>query len=101
MKYYKTQLGFSIIEVIIVIVTLGIGATIGVVGMSALNKPAKENSTAQIAKEPPKNIATDVPVAPIIDSVLSLDTANATLDDINLDEDSGDSIQLDNQTADF
>lgn len=101
MKNHKSQNGFSIIEIVVVIVALALGVTIGIVGMNAYNNSIKKTPAAEVTPKATDNTATDVPIAPVIDTVQSLDTATQTLDSINLDSDSGDSTKLDTQTADF
>jgi hypothetical protein len=69
--------------------------------MNAYNSQNKTEPTAEVKTPTPQNTVTDVPVAPVVDTVESLDDATDTLDAINLDEDNGDSAMLESQTADF
>lgn len=101
MKYNKSQSGFSIIEIIVGVAVLAVGITVGIVGMNAYNSQNKAAPTAEIKTPASQNTVDDVPTAPVVNTVESLDDATATIDSINIDEDNGDSAKLESQTADF
>lgn len=104
MKANNKQSGFTIIEVVIAIVVLAIGVAVGIFGMRMFNEQTTKTSTPtnNTSIQTDSKVANDVPTAPVINSVESLDTATKTLDGINLDSDtSGDTTKLDTQTADF
>lgn len=106
MSNQKSQSGFSIVEIILVVAVLAIGVAVGIFGMKAFNSAttvSNTNPTSVIKPlvKAPEAIANNVPVAPVINSIAGLDTANVTLDSINLDDDSGDAKQLDSQLVGF
>ena len=97
----KAQSGFSIVEIFVGFSVIAVGITIGIIGMNTYNTQNKTVPTAQVKPFTTQNIVTDVPIAPVINTVQSLDTASTTIDGINIDDDSGDNAKLESQTADF
>lgn len=95
MSFRKKQAGFSAVELVIVLVVVGVLATVGYMVYSRQQDNKTANSgTSQSAS------AEDVPSAPEIKSSSDLDKASATLDDVNLDKNK-DGSQLDSELSTF
>lgn len=91
--------GFSAVEIVLVVVVVAVLALLGYVLYN--NFVANDQQTEQAVDNTSQSAtADDVPTAPEINSPSDLDKASATLDEINLDDDS-DSSQLDNELSNF
>lgn len=98
MTMLKHQSGFSIIEIAIVILVIGVGGLVGYTAYSRYQDNKSVANTTQLAKQSP--VASDIAPAPSITSTTDLTTAAKTLDDTNLD-DSTDTSQLDSELSAF
>ncbi|MDN5275491.1 MAG: hypothetical protein JWN33_140 [Candidatus Saccharibacteria bacterium] len=88
------QRGFTIVEAVIIIAIIGVIGLVGYVAYNTFQKQAANESSSQVST------ASDVPEAPTIESKSGLDAASATIDDINLDDES-DLSQLDSELDTF
>jgi len=96
MKLRQSQTGFSAVEGLLIVAVV---AVLGFVGYKVYSgqqdKPASTGNN-QTADQSAK--ADDVPEAPEIKETNDLDKANATLDQVNPDDDTG---ELDSQLSSF
>lgn len=92
MKNTKLESGIAIIEIIIILLVIGVGAAVGILGMNAWN--AKYNTQES-------SVATNVPDAPSISNTSDLNSANSVIDSINLDSQDADISTLDSQLSAF
>ena len=87
----NNQKGFSIIEIVLVVVVIGIIGTLGYVFLNR-QQAATTAATAPVV----------VPTAPTITKTSDLDTANSTLDQLDVDKaNADDTTQLDKDLASF
>ncbi len=84
--------GFSIIEIIIVLVVIGVIAALGYVYM---NRPTSQESAST------QSVSTSAPEAPQITSVKDLDKATSTVEEINLDTTDSDLSAIDSELSQF
>jgi len=92
MKSLFKKQGFSIIELLVIIIVVGL---IGVVGYFFYGNFISNN---QVKEQSP--VASGVPVAPAITTTANLDEAEVVLNGINLD-DNTDELQIDSELSNF
>lgn len=99
MNLRKSQLGFSAVELVIVLVVLGL---LGFVGYTVYNQQQNKtatNDSGQVTDESPT--AKDVGSAPEITTTDDLNKAEIMLDQTDPDTSNADASQLDSQAAAF
>lgn len=97
MKISKNQLGFSVVELVVVLAIVGL---LGFVGYKVYSQ--QQTKTADTPSQTTEQSATakDVPSAPQIKTTEDLTKAEQTLDSTSVDG-SNDSSQLDNELSAF
>ena len=99
MKLRTNQSGFSIVEIVIVIIAL---ATVGLLGYTFYNNQVGKPASSDQANSSQSASANDVKTAPEITSTAGLDQAAATLDQTDLSGGSNDDTsQLDAELTNF
>ena len=98
MKTRHSQLGFSIVEVALVVVVIAIVGFVGYMFYTnQINKPASDNNQTTDQS----TAVNDVKSAPTITTTADLDAAQAALDQTDPDGTSSDTSQLDAELANF
>ncbi len=95
----NTQHGFSAVEGLLVLVIVGI---VGFAGYKVFNaKNSLDQSNDSVSSQQSGSNVYKVPEAPTIDSASDLTKAEATLNQVNPDDNNADSIQLNDQLNGF
>lgn len=94
MKLRFNQSGFSIVEILIVVVVLGL------IGLISYNFYTKQSDTTANSTTSQSATAEDVPAAPEVTSTSDLDIASTMLDEADTSS-SSDSAELDSQLQSF
>lgn len=101
MKLAKSQSGFSVIELVIILAVVGV---LGFVGYTVYNRQQDKKTTGNTSQSVNEESATasDVGSAPEIKSTSDLDRASATLDQTDPGgSNNGDASQLDSKLSTF
>ena len=96
MRITRKQLGFSLVEGLIVIAVIALVAAVGYVAWNQFNN----NNDQVITTSEQKAVAEDVPAAPEINETSDLDEANAALDSVEVGG-SDDSATLEREAESF
>lgn len=102
MKNRSLNQAFSLVELVIVLLVVGIIGLLVVVGYNRwqsgqIAKTSDTSSTKQLSAN-----ASDVTVSlPQVNTISDLDSAASSIDQINLNDTSSDTAQLDSQAANF
>ena len=96
MRITRKQLGFSLVEGLIVIAVIALVAAVGYVAWNQFNN----NNDQVITTSEQKAVAEDVPAAPEINETGDLDEANAALDSVEVGG-SDDSATLEREAESF
>lgn len=97
MKISKNQLGFSAVEIVLVLAIVGLFGFVGYKVYSQQQTKTADNSSQNVEQSATAN---DVPSAPQIKTTDDLTKAEKTLDSTSVDG-SNDSSQLDNELSAF
>ena len=96
MSITRKQLGFSLVEGLIVIAVIALVAAVGYVAWNQFNNSNDQVTTTSEQKA----VAEDVPAAPEINETSDLDEANAALDSVEVGG-SDDSATLEREAESF
>jgi Tfp pilus assembly protein PilV len=101
MKKINSQAGFSAVEAVLLLVILGIIGFAGYEVMNAKNSVSDADSSISTTQPSAATQQTRSDQIPAVNSAADLNKAEQSLDQMNLDDNSGDTAQLSTQTANF